>query len=44
MNRIDKENYYLDIAETVLERSTCLRRCYGLYAAIKGTPQRATLR
>lgn len=29
MARIDKENYYLDIAETVLERSTCLRRCYG---------------
>lgn len=29
MNRIDKENYYLDIAETVLERSTCLRRRYG---------------
>ena len=29
MNRIDKENYYLDIAQTVLERSTCLRRCYG---------------
>ncbi len=29
MSRIDKENYYLDIAETVLERSTCLRRCYG---------------
>ncbi|MEG2120081.1 MAG: cytidine deaminase, partial [Pseudoflavonifractor sp.] len=29
MNRIDKENYYLDIAETVLERATCLRRCYG---------------
>ena len=29
MKRIDKENYYLDIAETVLERSTCLRRCYG---------------
>lgn len=27
--RRDKENYYLDIAETVLERSTCLRRCYG---------------
>ena len=25
MRRIDKENYYLDIAETVLERSTCLR-------------------
>lgn len=29
MERIDKENYYLDIAETVLERSTCLRRRYG---------------
>ena len=29
MKRIDKENYYLDIAETVLERSTGLRRCYG---------------
>ncbi len=29
MARIDKENYYLDIAETVAERSTCLRRCYG---------------
>ena len=29
MNRIDKENYYLDIAETVAERATCLRRCYG---------------
>ena len=29
MDRIDKENYYLDIAATVLERSTCLRRCYG---------------
>ncbi len=27
--RIDKHNYYLDIAETVLERSTCLRRNYG---------------
>ena len=23
MGRIDKENYYLDIAQTVLERSTC---------------------
>jgi len=29
VKRIDKENYYLDIAETVLERSTCLRRMYG---------------
>ena len=29
MKRIDKENYYLDIAETVLERSTCLRKHYG---------------
>lgn len=29
MERRDKFNYYLDIAETVLERSTCLRRQYG---------------
>lgn len=29
MSRIDKENYYLDIAETVLERSTCRRAHYG---------------
>ena len=27
--RIDKENYYLDIAQTVAERATCLRRHYG---------------
>ena len=29
MNRKDKENYYLDIAETVAIRSTCRRRKYG---------------
>ena len=29
MPRISKENYYLDIAETVLERATCLRRVYN---------------
>ena len=29
MGRIDKENYYLDIAQTVAGRSTGLRRCYG---------------
>ena len=29
MNRRDKINYYLDIAETVLERGTCLRRNFG---------------
>lgn len=28
-DRIDKINYYLDIAETVAERSTCLKRKYG---------------
>lgn len=27
--RVDKNNYYLDIAEAVLERGTCLRRNYG---------------
>lgn len=29
MERRDKVNYYLDIAETVLERGTCLRRNFG---------------
>ena len=29
MERVSKENYYLDIAETVIGRSTCLRRRYG---------------
>ena len=29
MTRRDKINYYLDIAETVLERGTCIRRNYG---------------
>lgn len=29
MQRTDKTNYYLDIAETVLERGTCLRRNFG---------------
>ena len=29
MPRIDKVNYYLDIAQTVSGRSTCMRRCYG---------------
>ena len=27
--RVDKNNYYLDIAETVIERGTCLRRNFG---------------
>lgn len=29
MERRDKTNYYLDIAEAVCERSTCLRRHFG---------------
>lgn len=29
MERVSKINYYLDIAETVSERSTCLRKHYG---------------
>ena len=28
-NRTSKQDYYLDIADSVLERSTCLRRKYG---------------
>ena len=27
--RVDKINYYLDIAETVAERGTCMRKDYG---------------
>lgn len=29
MDRIDKNNYYLDICETVLERGTCIRRNFA---------------
>lgn len=29
MERRDKRNYYLDLAEMVSKRSTCLRRSYG---------------
>lgn len=29
MSRVSKENYYLDIARTVAERSTCLRKMFG---------------
>lgn len=29
MERVSKTNYYLDIAQTVSERSTCLRKKYG---------------
>ena len=28
-NRVSKHNYYLDIAQTVAERSTCLRKSFG---------------
>lgn len=29
LNRVDKTNYYLDIAEVVAERGTCIRNNYG---------------
>ena len=29
LQRVSKHNYYLDIAQTVAERSTCLRKMYG---------------
>ncbi len=29
MDRTSKENYYLDIAQTVAERGTCLRKSFG---------------
>ena len=30
MKRVSKTNYYLDIAQTVSERATCLRRHFGV--------------
>lgn len=33
--RRDKINYYLDIAETVSERSTCIRRNWRSYYSKK---------
>ena len=48
MERISKENYYLNIAQTVLERATCLRRVFGaiivkndeiISTGYKGAPQ-----
>ena len=29
MERVSKHNYYLDIAQTVSERATCMRRRFG---------------
>ena len=29
MERVNKDNYYLDIAQAALERSTCIRRKWG---------------
>ena len=29
MERVSKHNYYLDIAQTVAERSTCMRKMFG---------------
>ena len=28
-DRVSKENYYLDIAQTVAERCTCMRKRFG---------------
>ena len=33
MSRVSKHNYYLDIAQTVAERSTCQRKMYGAIIA-----------
>jgi dCMP deaminase len=41
VKRRDKHNYYLDIAQTVLERGTCLRRNYGAIIVYRGSaPQK----
>ena len=29
MKRVSKHNYYLDIAQTVAERATCMRKMFG---------------
>lgn len=29
MDRVDRDNYYLDIAQAALERATCIRRKWG---------------
>ena len=42
MERRDKINYYLDIAEAVLKRGTCLRRLYG--AVIVNNDEQAKLK
>ena len=34
MDRLDKYNYYLDIAESVSKRGTCLRKRYGAVIVI----------
>lgn len=46
MDRISKANYYLDIAQTVLERATCLRRVYGaiIVKTTRSSPPATTVR
>ena len=41
MDRLDKYNYYLDIAESVSKRGTCLRKRYGAVIAVSYTHLRA---
>ena len=43
-NRRSKENYYLDIADAVLQRSTCLRRMYGARRTLSRTENIMSLR
>ena len=51
MNRRDKTNYYLDMAQVALERGTCLRRNFGavivkndviVSTGYTGAPRRST--
>lgn len=46
MERVSKRNYYLDIAQTVLERATCLRRVYGaiIVKTMRSSPRATTAR
>ena len=38
MERRDKVNYYLDLAEVVSQRATCLRRQYGAVIVKNANP------
>ena len=42
MERTDKHNYYLNMADTALQRATCLRRKFGAVIIKNDTMQLST--